>query len=86
MVFFMLTSGLNHSWRPGVSVVSAWSKYHQDAKTRRNTKNLPQSRLSCGYEPGEGILRPLNIGMIFAFLLCAAVQYNDPDPVRWMTI
>jgi len=35
---------------------------------------------------GKGILRPLNIGMIFAFLLCAAVQYNDPDPVRWMTI
>ena len=35
---------------------------------------------------GKGILRPLNIGMIFAFLLCAAVQYNDPDPVQWMAI
>jgi drug/metabolite transporter (DMT)-like permease len=36
--------------------------------------------------PGKGILRPLNIGMTIIFLLCAAVQYNDPDPLQWMTI
>jgi Transmembrane family 220, helix len=39
-----------------------------------------------GMSPGKGILRPLNIGMTIIFLLCAVVQYNDPDPVRWMTI
>ena len=32
------------------------------------------------------VLRPLNIAMTIGFLLCAAVQYNDPDPVQWMTI
>ena len=36
--------------------------------------------------PGVRILRALNIAMTIIFLLCAAVQYNDPDPVRWMTI
>jgi Transmembrane family 220, helix len=36
--------------------------------------------------PGKGILRPLNIGMTIIFLLCAVVQYNDPDPMQWMTI
>jgi transmembrane protein TMEM220 len=28
----------------------------------------------------------LNAVMLLAFLFSAAVQYNDPDPVRWMAI
>jgi transmembrane protein TMEM220 len=27
-----------------------------------------------------------NIFMLLLFVLSVAVQYNDPDPVRWMTI
>jgi len=27
-----------------------------------------------------------NYVMAAVFLLCVAVQYNDPDPVQWMTI
>jgi len=28
----------------------------------------------------------LNYLMLAVFLFCVAVQYNDPDPVRWMAI
>jgi transmembrane protein TMEM220 len=30
--------------------------------------------------------RILNIGMALLFALAVIVQYNDPDPVRWMVI
>ena len=32
------------------------------------------------------IFRAANFLMTAVFLLCVAVQYNDPDPVRWMAI
>jgi predicted membrane protein len=32
------------------------------------------------------ILDGVNYFFIIVFLLCVAVQYNDPDPVRWMII
>jgi uncharacterized membrane protein len=31
-------------------------------------------------------MRIANYVMIVMFVLCVAVQYNDPDPIRWMTI
>lgn len=31
-------------------------------------------------------MKTANWIMAFVFLLCMAVQYNDPDPLRWMTI
>ena len=31
-------------------------------------------------------MRIANSVMFLVFLLCVAVQYNDPDPARWMTI
>jgi hypothetical protein len=32
------------------------------------------------------VIRALNVVMGCLFLLALAVQYNDPDPVRWMAI
>lgn len=32
------------------------------------------------------LLKGMNIVMFFLFLLNAAVQYNDPDPLLWMAI
>ena len=34
----------------------------------------------------DSVLRVLNVVMGFLFVLAAAVQYNDPDPVRWVVI
>jgi len=31
-------------------------------------------------------VKTANWVMAIVFMLCVAVQYNDPDPVRWMTI
>jgi len=31
-------------------------------------------------------MKTANWIMTLVFLMCVAVQYNDPDPVRWMTI
>jgi hypothetical protein len=31
-------------------------------------------------------MRIANYVMIPLFLMCVVVQYNDPDPIRWMTI
>jgi hypothetical protein len=30
------------------------------------------------------LLTALNYGMLVVFVLCVAVQYNDPDPYVWM--
>ncbi len=35
---------------------------------------------------GSKALFALNCFMGLVFLLCAAVQYNDPDPIRWMMV
>lgn len=35
---------------------------------------------------GNEDMKIANWVMSLVFLLCVAVQYNDPDPVRWMTI
>src|SRR5688500_16693190 len=32
------------------------------------------------------VMRVANILMAAIFMLAVAVQYNDPDPIRWMTI
>jgi hypothetical protein len=35
---------------------------------------------------GRKIAFATNLGMAVLFLFSAAVQYNDPDPLRWMAI
>src|SRR5687768_13414352 len=32
------------------------------------------------------VMRVANIVMAVIFLLAVAVQYNDPDPIQWMTL
>lgn len=32
------------------------------------------------------IFKVTNIGMLLVFVLATAVQYNDPDPIRWILI
>lgn len=32
------------------------------------------------------VVKALNIAFSLAFVLAAVVQYNDPDPIRWMAV
>ena len=34
----------------------------------------------------RSVLRILNLVFLALYILSAAVQYNDPDPIRWMVI
>jgi hypothetical protein len=45
---------------------------------------MPSS--ASGRENRTTVLRGVTIGMGFLFLFSAAVQYNDPDPLRWLGV
>ncbi len=40
----------------------------------------------CGMTPLPGWFRYASWIMAVLFAICVALQYNDPDPIRWMAI
>jgi hypothetical protein len=54
----------------------------------KRNQPLPNLPLDKGkvHGPSAKIVDKVNYFFLLIFLLCVAVQYNDPDPFRWMAV
>src|SRR5206468_7543300 len=60
--------------------------FHSSLVIRHSSFVIRHSSFDGGGLMAGVLWRALNLLMVALFLLAVAVQYNDPDPIRWMSI